>query len=165
MEQKIQNIVAEVANDTLEKLAFLFVFPDEERVDDGPQPAMTGRVNFSGYFSGSLMIRISTSAVSELAVNMLGLDDDTEIPSAEEQDAFKEMINVVCGNILPAIAGNQVEFSIGAPEILSESDSEAEINKEKPLCVVRLMLEDGFCDVYFFIEGELPETIGGKEFA
>ncbi len=165
MEQRIKNILAVVVNETLEKLAFLFAFPDDERVNDGPTPAVTGRVDFSGFFSGSLIMRISNAAIPELATNMLGLDDDSKISEDEQQDAFKEMLNVICGNALPAIAGDQVEFNIGPPVIFSENDAQIELNQEKPLCVVRLMLEDGFCDVYFYTKDRLSEKIILKESA
>ena len=60
MEQQIKSILAGVTNETLEKLAFLFAFPDDERNSDGPPPAITGRVDFNGFFSGSLAMRMST---------------------------------------------------------------------------------------------------------
>ena len=159
MEQKIKSILARVTSETLERLAFLFTFADDERDIDGPEPAVAGRVDFSGFFAGSLLMRVSSSGIQELAVNMLGLDDDDEISADDKQDEFKEMINVICGNALPAIAGNQVEFKIDPPEILSETAAAALLNEPNPECIVRLMLEEGFCDVYFFIEGRLPEFI------
>ncbi len=163
MEQKIKNILARVTSETLERLAFLFTFADDERYTDGPEPAVAGRVDFSGFLTGSLVMRVSTPGIQELAVNMLGLDDDTEISPAEQQDAFKEMLNVICGNALPAIAGNQVEFNIGPPEILSENDMPTMMSEADPVCIVRLMLEEGFCDMYLFIEGPLPESIMENE--
>ena len=165
MEQKIKNVLARVTSETLEKLAFLFTFADDERDIDGPEPAVTGRVDFNGFFTGSLVMRVSTSALHELAVNMLGLEDDTEISFAEQLDAFKEMLNVICGNALPAIAGNQVEFNIGPPGILPENDMPTGVSEADPVCIVRLMLEEGFCDMYLFIEGRLPEFIMENESA
>jgi len=159
MEQKIKSILTRVTSETLEKLAFLFTFADDERDSDGPEPAVTGRVDFSGFIAGSLLMRVSSSALQELAVNMLGLDDDDKILAEDKQDAFKEMLNVICGNVLPAIAGSQVEFNIGPPEIISETASAAVLSEVNPECIVRLMLEEGFCDVYFFIEGRFPEFI------
>lgn len=159
MEQKVKNILAGVTSDTLEKLAFLFVFPDEERVSDGPQPVIAGRVEFNGFFSGSMVLRMSSSVLPELSANMLGVDDDAEVSPEDQQDAFKELLNVICGNLLPAIAGDHVVFNIEAPEIILENDSNAEMDKEKPLCVERLTVEDGSCDVYLFIKGELPEIL------
>jgi chemotaxis protein CheY-P-specific phosphatase CheC len=163
MEQKIKSILARVTSETLERLAFLFTFADDERDIDGPEPRVAGRVDFSGFFAGSLLMRVSSSGIQELAVNMLGLDDDDEISAEDKQDAFKEMLNVICGNALPAIAGNQVEFKINPPEILSETAAATVLNEVNPECIVRLMLEEGFCDVYFFIEGRLPEFILGNE--
>lgn len=159
MEQQIKHILTVVANETLEKLAFIFAFADDERVNGGPSPAVTGRVDFNGYFSGSLMLRISQGAVGELAANMLGLDDDCEISDAEQQDAFKEMLNVICGNLLPAIAGDQMEFHIGPPAVMTEDEARTELNQQEPLSVARLMLEDGFCDLYFYADSRLPEDI------
>ena len=159
MEQKIKSILARVTSETLERLAFIFTFADDERDIDGPEPAVAGRVDFNGFFAGSLLIRVSSSCIHELAVNMLGLDDDDEISAEDQRDAFKEMLNVICGNVLPAIAGSQVEFKIGSPEILTEPATAAELKDANPECIVRLMLEEGFCDIYFFVEGGLPEII------
>jgi CheY-specific phosphatase CheX len=157
MEQQLKRILSEVANETLEKLAFLFALPDDERNGDGQEPTLSGKVGFNGYFAGTLLMIISKSVIPELAANMLGLDDDAEISAAEQQDAFKEILNVICGNVLPAIAGDQVEFNIEAPELLSQKTA-AKLNKEnKSACVVRLMLEEGFCDMHLFIQGKLPE--------
>jgi CheY-specific phosphatase CheX len=159
MTQQLKNILTGVTNDTLERLAFLFAFPDDERSQDGPEPAVTGRVEFSGLFCGSLIVRVSTSVIPELASNMLGLEDDAKISGEAQRDAFKELTNVICGNLLPAIAGDQVEFNIGAPETLSASDTCKLIHRDTPSCEVRLMLEDGYCDVYLFTEGKLPESV------
>ena len=104
-------------------------------------------------------MRVSQGAVTELATNMLGLDDNSEISEEEQQDAFKEMLNVICGNLLPAIAGDREEFAIGSPTVLSVEDVRIEPNNEKPLSVVRLMLENGFCDVYLFADERRVEDI------
>jgi hypothetical protein len=69
------------------------------------------------------------------------------------------MLNVICGNLLPAIAGDHVVFNIEAPEIISENDAKTKLDEEKPTCVERLTVEDGFCDVYLFIKGEMPDII------
>jgi len=157
MEQLLKSRLTQVANDTLEKLAFLFAFPDSERVDDGPDPTVVGRVAFFGYFNGSLLMRISSSVIPELAGNMLGLDDGAEISDVQQHDALKEIINVICGNLLPTVAGDQVEFNIEAPKILSSGEAENLPENERPACIVRLTLEEGFIDLYFFIQGEPAE--------
>ena len=157
MEQQLKSIIAATANDTLEKLAFLFAFTDDEWSDDQPESMVTGRVAFNGHFSGFLMIQLSTEVIPELACNMLGLDDEDEISDAEQQDALKEILNVICGNVLPAISGDQVEFNIDAPEILTLPDAVQVRTIHKPASAVRLNLEEGVCDLFFFVDGDIPE--------
>ena len=158
MAQHLKSILAGVTNDTLEKLAFLFALPDDGRSHDGPEPAVTGRVEFSGFFCGSMVVRISASVLPELAANMLGSPDDAEISGEAQQDAFKELTNVICGNALPAIAGDLAEFNIKAPVTLSSTDARNLISKGTSACVVRLALEEGYCDVYLFTEEKLTES-------
>jgi len=42
---------------------------------------------------------------------------------------------------------------------MAEEGARGELNDKKPLCVVRLMLEDGFCDAYFFTDERLEEDV------
>jgi CheY-specific phosphatase CheX len=161
---QINRILSAVTNDTLERLAFLFAFPDDGRSHEGTESVMTGCVEFSGFFSGSLVVHVSSSIIPELASNMLGLEDDAEISVEAQQDAFKELANVICGNLLPAIAGDLAEFSIGYPKILSAPEARELIRGDDPTGVVRLLLEDGYCDVSLFTRGDLPESIGASEF-
>lgn len=159
MMSQIDSIVAGTAIETMEKLAFLFSFPDEERAEAFPGPAIAGRVGFNGLFSGSLALRMSSSVLPELAVNMLGLDDEEETHPEMHQDAFKEMLNVICGNLLPALAGEEAEFSIDAPEVITADGGDDGIEFQKAASIVRLMLEDGYCDLVFFVDAKTPEDI------
>lgn len=156
MERQLENIMATVASDTMEKLGFLFASPDLERIDDGPEPADVGRVKFTGPFGGTLGMRISSAVASELAINMLGLDDDAEVAPADQQDALRELLNVICGNLLPILAKDEAEFNIGPPETRSCTDVGQPVLSGNPVCVVRLMLDEGFCDLYLSFEGDPP---------
>ena len=158
MMSQIDSIVASTAVETMEKLAFLFSFPDEERTEAFPGPAIAGRVGFNGLFTGSLALRMTSSVLPELAVNMLGLDDEEETNQELHLDAFKEMLNVICGNLLPALAGEEAEFSIDAPQVI-DAEGDDVIEFQKAASIVRLMLEDGYCDLVFFVDGKTPEDI------
>lgn len=147
------------AVETMEKLAFLFSFPDDERMNAFPGPAIAAKVGFHGLFSGSLALRMSSSVLPELAVNMLGLDDEEETNLELHLDAFKELLNVICGNLLPALAGPEAEFSIEAPQIIGDDGIGEKIEFQQAASIVRLMLEDGFCDLIFFVEGKTPEDM------
>ena len=120
MKAQINKTIMSTAVETMEKLAFLFSFPDDERMNAFPGPAIAAKVGFHGLFSGSLALRMSSSVLPELAVNMLGLDDEEETNLELHLDAFKELLNVICGNLLPALAGPEAEFSIEAPQIIGD---------------------------------------------
>jgi len=159
MKAQIDQTIISTAIGTMEKLAFLFSFPDEERMDAFPGPAIAAKIGFNGLFSGSLALRMSSSVLPELAVNMLGLDDEEETNPKLHLDAFKEMLNVICGNMLPALAGQEAEFSIEAPQIIADDGQGETIEFQQAASIVRLMLEDGYCDLVLFIDGKTPEDI------
>ena len=81
------------------------------------------------------------SACREIALNFLGLDDDANIEDESAHDAFKEILNIMCGQMLTAIAGDEPIFQLGMPE-LSRVDAE----QWKALCgdeqTVAFMVED-----------------------
>ena len=159
LKAQIDKIIISTAVETMEKLAFLFSFPDKERMDAFPGPAIAARVGFNGLFSGSLALRMSSSVLAELALNMLGLDDEEETNQELHLDAFKEMLNVICGNLLPALVGQEAEFSIEVPQIIADDGNGGTIQFQQAASIVRLMLEDGYCDLILFINGNIPEDI------
>jgi CheY-specific phosphatase CheX len=158
MTESIKDTLYRITEGVLEQLAFILSFPEEELSAIDPSTAVSATVNFSGPFSGRLVVLISESDLPELAGNMLGTDEETT--TAERHDALKELINVVCGNLLPEIAGKKAVFNVAAPEVLThphQFDDES-----SPAAVAKLSLEEGQCDLYLFIdEGSLPEREAG----
>lgn len=145
--------LAREASDTLEKLAFLFAYPEEERTRFEEAEAVAARVDFSGPFSGSLLMLVSSAILQELATNMLGIDEDEPVEEGQKHDAFKETLNVICGNLLPAIAGREAVFDIGAPRMVAPAETPDAAG------VARLGLDQGSCDLLFFVDGGLPEGV------
>jgi CheY-specific phosphatase CheX len=157
MTEKVKEILYGVAEDIFEKLAFIFSFREEERGDMDYADAMAAGVSFSGQFEGRLVMVVSTDMLPELAGNMLGLDDVEDTTPEQQQDALKELINVVCGNLLPEIAGKEIVFNVDAPRIIP--DPSAVGRSATPVAVARLALEEGQCDILFFIDGEIPAAL------
>ncbi len=157
MTEKIKEILYGVAEDIFEKLAFIFSFREEERGDMDYGDAVAAGVSFSGQFKGRLVMVVSADMLPELAGNMLGMDDVNDSTAEQQHDALKELINVVCGNLLPKIAGKEIVFNVDAPRIIS--DPAAIGRSESPAAVARLALEDGQCDILFFVDGEIPAEL------
>ena len=150
----MNNILHHVAEETLENLAFLFSFGEKEDFLGQGSPLVALRVLFTGEFSGELVMRISQGVLPEMAANMLGLDEE-DVSEADQLDAASETLNVICGNLLPAIAGKQAVFNITSPEILADGVSYAEENSPRLKASATLPLENGCCDLHLLSDGDV----------
>lgn len=152
MSEQLKDTLRQVAEDVMEKLAFLLSFGSEESSQSNTFAAAS--ISFSGSVTGTLIMAISDHILPQLAGNMLGLDDGEESTNEQQQDAVKELINVICGNLLPAISGKQHIFHIEPPRLVSEEiqtyiDALLLKDSNASLISVNLPLEDGECDLFF----------------
>lgn len=163
MNQVINKILYRVTEDVLGKLAFMFSFPEEEREPIESDSVLTASVSFEGLYKGSLVMIISDHVLPELTGNMLGIEDDETTTTEQQHDALKELINVICGNLLPEIAGKNAIFKVGMPQIFLDQATPA--MDLTPVSSAKLAIEDGECDIFMYIEGEftLPETAEDPE--
>jgi len=159
MNEKINNVISKVVTETLEKLAFMFASPYELEDLTEEDPDTGVRVSFNGPFSGTLGMKVSGEVLSEIAVNMLGVDNEDEVTPDDKNDALKETINIICGNILPAIGGKEAVFNIDAPMIILEGEDMKGGDGEKLVSDVKLSLDEGRCDLVLFVNGEIPEVM------
>lgn len=141
---------------TCETLAFMFAMPPPE---EGPEPGeqehagvFRVRVYFEGPVDGSLVLSVPREMLPELAANMLGLD--AEATTREQRtDAARELCNVVCGNLLPAVAGAEPVFSVSPPELCGDPAA-----PDSVACVsARTWLDEGWVEVEFSVTGGLEQ--------
>jgi len=153
MHHEHSSALMEVAGETLEQLAFIFSFPDDEDSDALWAESVTGcQVTFSGQRQGGLLMLISSDALPELAANMLGLEENETPPVDQQQDALREALNVICGNVLPRIGGAAAVFDIQKPEVLETGAARALMNEYRSdpqrYASARLSLDEGECQLY-----------------
>jgi CheY-specific phosphatase CheX len=153
-------ILSDVVVDTLEKLAFLFAVPLEGPASVDTRELATVRVRFSGPFCGGMQLSLSRPVLAELAGNMLGADDASVLSADEQHDALRELVNVICGNLLPLIGGNTAEFHIQTPFIPAGGASGAgEFGPTN--AASNLSVESGICLVALQLDGPVPaEGVG-----
>ena len=154
MSATIDAVLAREAADTLEKLAFIFAFA-EEAPEEAPPPGVTARVVFRGPFTGTLVLSIDPAALPELAANMLGIDEGEPIEDAQQHDALKETLNIVCGNVLPAIAGHRAVFDLAPPEI---GDPAAAPSGRLAGSAV-LSLDEGMVQLWLYVDGDPAQVL------
>ncbi len=153
MTHSLDDLLVRVAEKTFEKLAFMFAVSEDEAADSAPGATAAG-VSFEGAFQGQLIISITDEMLPALAMNMLGLEEQASPTLTQQHDALKELANVVCGNLLPEIAGPQVEFRVGAPE-LNEKDFPVEpASGQKQAAEVCLILDSGQVKLALFLDND-----------
>ena len=132
---------------TFEELAFLC----PTAVGDDPRPdasaAHVVSVRFRGRLRGRLELAIAPQLLPNIAMNMLGLDAPP--PVQVQRDALGEIANVICGNVLPAVAGATTVLDLAAPETV-EATSGRE-SSQLPAAEARFGLEEGWASVKLFV--------------
>lgn len=113
-------ILSEHSKKIFEEAAFTFV--DVNGDGGGCENAICVALEFTGAFSGGLAVRAAEKAARTAAANMMALDEDSEDAALRAPDAIGEILNMICGNALPEIAGAAPEFKIGAPRRISEAE-------------------------------------------
>lgn len=137
---------------TFEELGFLFPTPEFKHEDQDGVKDGTVCVHFRGAFSGDLLLSLHGGLLPLVTANMLGEDD---APARETQeDALRELANVICGNALPLIAGKQEIFHLDAPRQIN-SEEEQSLLTNLPTATVYIGLDEGRADVSLFLDEEL----------
>ena len=132
------------------------VLPDAEpSAEPLAAPLARGvRVTFAGPLGGAVTVRVSDDVAATLAANMLGVDvvdgGDPLVRDALVRDALGEMANVICGNVLPELAGRAAVFHLGAPQALAGDDPHA------PAAAVTLGVDAGRAEVALFVDRAAP---------
>ena len=131
---------------TLEEMCFFFIAPgltDEHRAAR-PDAAMC--VRFEGPMSGRLVVRLCGGMLHRLATNMLG---DADGGTSLQRDALGEVANVVCGNLLPLIAGPAAEFALTHAQPMAAIEALA----TPPVASVQVGFDDaGRADVFLYLD-------------
>src|SRR5258706_5179341 len=103
----------QVTLDAFEHLAAMTPLPAEETTPPGSVASRSAFIDFRGSWVGRFRIQFHGGLAQAVAKTML----DVTPSAAQEDDALKEMANVICGNLLPYIAGPKPEFQIAPPQI------------------------------------------------
>jgi hypothetical protein len=111
-----QLVLENVVQDTFATMVFLFP-EDRDQPPPPPESYLTVVVGFSGPFRGELRLSVGPDMPALVAANMLGLEEG-HVPTSEQQrDALGELVNVICGNLLPAITSPLEVFSVHTPRV------------------------------------------------
>nr|MBN2278470.1 chemotaxis protein CheX [candidate division Zixibacteria bacterium] len=161
---KPNETLTEVVCRVLEQTAFLFPDAAEDTGDnvfEEYQPVMA-TIRFHGKHTGEMSMIVPFELCTELSANMLGEEVD-EIDSKEKVlDAFKEILNIITGQMLTEIYGDQAIFNLSPPEIKEISAEEISVsvgNHEYSICrsddypIITILTQTKAADEYQSIGG------------
>jgi CheY-specific phosphatase CheX len=155
MSNTMERSLSQTTAATFEDLALLF--PDAELTPE--QDAMpfdvTVSVDFRGPLTGRLVLRASECVLPAIASNMMGEDESKQAPL--QRDALGELANVICGNVLPNIAGAEAVFHLAAPRVHSVGETLSR-DEDAPRARVTFGIEDGRVEAQLFMFGDVSAT-------
>jgi hypothetical protein len=136
------DLVKHVFSQVSENLVFMFT--EDWNEDDRPLTEKTfaqAQVQFTGPFSGSLSIVAPESLCVQIKANMIGANLEEGISSKRPYDALGELLNVTCGHLLTALAGEDPVFNLTPPETMAADHARWDAVKRLP-DTAALLLDD-----------------------
>ena len=110
-------LIAEVFCEVMEKLAFMFGEPvGKQEATSSEAEYVQTKMTYSGQSTGMLALTVPASMCPQIAANVLGMDSHDDEAMASSVDALKEVLNVTCGHVLTALAGETPVFDLSVPQ-------------------------------------------------
>ena len=129
-QQKSATLTA-IFSEILANLAFMFTDEDETLPDEGMEWWETS-IRYKGPVSGALTFKCPRPFTNELAANLLGVDPDQEVEEEQAQDAVKEFMNIICGQVVTTFHGTEHVFDLTIPEVSVMASPPQEVFEENP---------------------------------
>ncbi len=140
MTESLEQAVVEAAILVFETAAFMSIWPATESDGELAPPDVAARMGFRGPRTGTLTLRVASSMLPVLADNMLG-ESDADDAREKGQDALRELLNMICGNVLTAWQGEETIFDLSPPEILDSAGVSYAALATVPFCVEATLAE------------------------
>ncbi len=154
MNDKITKALYRAAASTFEELGFMFPSGDLDPLQKYASVDAQGCVDFEGPYTGRLVVRMCGGVLPVLAANMMG---ELEPPEQRlQRDALGEIANIICGNLLPSLAGAKEVFQLKTPRPMSQDEPLPPVGSLKPTAEVQVGLEEGRADLLLYLI-DLPQ--------
>lgn len=139
----LRMLVADIFGD----LAFL-VAEDDPGAANTMNRWLHGSVMYRGPFTGRLECWTTPAFARGLAVNMLGIDATEEPAAGASEDALRELLNVLCGNLVTRRFGRDSVFDLGMPDVVAADQAPPTCQSDDALgCLVYVDGEPFHCRV------------------
>lgn len=121
MSDSVREAISETFNSVIETMAFMMA-EEFEGVVDADVEYLEGRMTYEGdEKSGVLHILAPREFCPPLAANMLGVEPGDEEIYNKGLDAFKELLNIICGQLLTQVYTDLPVFDLSVPQLESSA--------------------------------------------
>lgn len=122
MQQQTTVSLMTVFSEVLADLAFMFT---DEEVDGASASGswLETVITYRGPKSGTLKLRCPKRFAALLASNLLGTDASSSKAENEGEDAVKEFMNIVCGQLVTSLYGTEHVFNLSIPAVVELPDA------------------------------------------
>ena len=118
MQTEVLERVGSVVSDVMERFAYVFGEPVEKHTLPVPSEELwLTSIRWSGTNAGSMKMAAPAALGSVLAANLLGIESDEEGAQERAADAFKEMLNVICGHLCTELGREGGFFDLDTPDL------------------------------------------------
>ena len=144
-----EQAILEAASRVFETAAFLSVYPLDPS-QELPPPERAATMTFHGAANGRVSMRVALSVLDSVVDNLLDLQDDPDELATRRGDVLKEMLNMLCGNILTGYFGAEPVFDLSPPELLQDETMPQPTSKE--VLLVAMNIENTLAEVMFEVQ-------------
>ncbi|MBU0595985.1 chemotaxis protein CheX [Candidatus Bipolaricaulota bacterium] len=116
MQQQKSATLTAIFSDVLANLAFMFT-DDEDSHSEANGVWSEASIEYYGCVNGALRLVYPEAFAIELAANLLGTDPGCEDAESQAGDAVKELMNIVCGQLVTALHGTEAVFNLSIPRV------------------------------------------------
>lgn len=116
LEVNTSTTLTSVVSRILGDFAFMVVSEELDSMPTAPE-WLEGTMSYRGPMQGSLNCWCTRPFALELAANLLGVDPSDGNAVVETQDALREFMNVLCGNLMTERYGAEAVFDLSIPDV------------------------------------------------
>lgn len=133
-----------VVSDVLGDLAFMVTDPEAMRLTPGAV-WLQGEIQYFGPVSGQLQCWCTRDFAVQLAANLLGLEVEEGGAQVAAEDAVREFMNVLCGQLVTAWHGAEAVFDLSIPTVCERLDPPGEPPEGSCRCQLSIDGEPVYC--------------------
>ena len=113
--QQTKTTLKELFSEILANLAFMFT--DDEDTEASDQDVwLETSISYLGPHRGTLVFHCPQRFTQGLAANLLGVDPEAPEADDQSEDAVKEFMNILCGQLVTQFFGSEDIYNLSIPD-------------------------------------------------